>query len=119
MRQLCTVVAMVAACGFGFAVTSHEANAGPAPIVSAPSASSTLVKHAGYWKRRWRNGYSPNVVVIPDAQVDLDVNGDGDVDAPAIIVLSPPRPLSCGEYHYWNGDRCVDARYNKPYIGPK
>ena len=23
------------------------------------------------------------------------------------------QPLSCGTYHYWNGDRCVDAR-NRP-----
>jgi len=119
MRQVCTVVAMVAACGFGFAVAPHEANAGPVPTVSAPAVTPTLTEQAGYWKRRWRNGYSPNVVVIPDAQVDLDVNGDVAVDAPAIIVLPPPRPLSCGEYHYWSGDRCVDARYNKPYIGPK
>jgi len=31
----------------------------------------------------------------------------------------PVRPLSCGEYHYWNGSACVDARYNDPYLGPK
>jgi len=29
------------------------------------------------------------------------------------------RPRSCGEYHYWDGRRCVDARYYPPYVGPK
>lgn len=117
MRQVCMIVA-VTACGIGLAVAQRGANAAPAPAVSAPAVASTLIEHAGYWKRRWRNGYSPEIV-MPDAQVDLDVNGDVDVEAPAIILLPPPRPLSCGEYRYWNGDRCVDARYNNPYIGPK
>jgi len=27
--------------------------------------------------------------------------------------------VSCGEYNYWDGERCVDARYNKPYLGPR
>jgi hypothetical protein len=61
------------------------------------------------------------VVVLPNAEVDVDVDVDGDVavDVPAVIVLPPPRPLSCGEYRYWDGARCVDARYNKPYLGPR
>jgi hypothetical protein len=117
MRQICMIVA-VAACGISLAVAPREANAAPVPAVSAPAVTSTLIEHAGYWKRRWRHGYSPEIV-MPDAQVDLDVNGDVDVETPAIIVLPPPRPLSCGQYRYWNGDRCVDARYNNPYIGPK
>ncbi len=29
------------------------------------------------------------------------------------------RPSSCGKYRYWNGVRCVDARYRPPYVGPK
>ena len=29
------------------------------------------------------------------------------------------RPSSCGEYRYWKGVRCVDARYRPPYVGPK
>jgi hypothetical protein len=28
------------------------------------------------------------------------------------------RPASCGEFHFWDGERCVDARFNKPYLGP-
>jgi len=33
--------------------------------------------------------------------------------------LPPSKPSSCGEFHYWNGHACVDARHFKPYIGPK
>ena len=25
--------------------------------------------------------------------------------------LRPSGPSGCGTYHFWNGDRCVDARY--------
>jgi hypothetical protein len=31
----------------------------------------------------------------------------------------PPRPANCGQYRYWNGDRCADARYDPPYVGPR
>jgi hypothetical protein len=31
----------------------------------------------------------------------------------------PLRPRSCGKYRYWNGDYCADARYERPYVGPK
>jgi hypothetical protein len=31
----------------------------------------------------------------------------------------PPRPTSCGQYRYWNGEYCADARYERPYLGPK
>lgn len=33
--------------------------------------------------------------------------------------LPPPRPSSCGVFRYWNGDRCADARFYPPYIGPR
>jgi hypothetical protein len=117
MRHVCTVMAVLIGGSIAATVASHDVNAGSFPAASAPAAASTLIEQTGYWKRRWRNGYYGPEIVVPDAQVDLDVNGE--VDAPAVIVLPPPRPLSCGEYRYWNGDRCVDARYNNPYIGPK
>jgi hypothetical protein len=33
--------------------------------------------------------------------------------------VPPPRPSSCGQYYYWDGTRCVDARRWPPYVGPK
>lgn len=49
------------------------------------------------------------------------------VPAPPIVVyeppvygwVAPPRPLSCGEYRYWNGEYCADARKEPPYTGPR
>lgn len=122
MRHVCTVLAVVIGGAIAANISPPDANAGSLPAVSAPAAGTALIEPAGYWKRRWRrNGYGPEIV-IPDAEADVDVDlGDVgvEVDAPAIVVLPPPRPLSCGEYRYWSGERCVDARYNNPYIGPR
>ncbi len=38
---------------------------------------------------------------------------------PPVPVLIPLRPRSCGEYRYWNGAYCADARYVRPYLGPQ
>ncbi|HYH71148.1 MAG TPA: hypothetical protein VEX16_07560, partial [Methyloceanibacter sp.] len=54
----------------------------------------------------------PVVVTAPPVVVE---GGPVVVEVP----LVPPRPLSCGEYHFWNGAACVDARYNKVNVGPK
>lgn len=43
--------------------------------------------------------------------------GDG-TDAP-LRSHYPARPRSCGEYYYWDGRACVDARRYPPYVGPK
>jgi hypothetical protein len=34
-------------------------------------------------------------------------------------VWVPLRPRSCGRYRFWNGQHCVDARYQPPYLGPR
>ena len=38
---------------------------------------------------------------------------------PAVEWLPPPRPSSCGQYRYWDGERCADARWHPPYTGPR
>jgi len=43
--------------------------------------------------------------------------GDG-TDAPDEQYYAR-RPRSCGEYYYWDGRACVDARKYPPYVGPK
>jgi hypothetical protein len=35
-------------------------------------------------------------------------------DAPTVVV--PVRPLNCGEFRYWDGERCVDARFVPPDV---
>ena len=124
MRQGLKFVAVLVGAGIGLGVLSHDAKAAPLPVVSSPVVASAQVVEAG-WRRNWRR-YGPDVV-IPDAQVDLDVDSDGDADGqvivpgetPPMIAIVPLRPASCGQYRYWNGDRCVDARYHNPYIGPR
>ena len=124
MRQGLILAAVLIGAGIGLGVSSHGAKAAPLPAVSLPVVASALAVEAG-WRRNWRR-YGPDVV-IPDAQVDLDVDSDGDGDeqvtvqgeTPPLIVIVPVRPASCGQYRYWNGDRCVDARYHNPYIGPR
>lgn len=39
--------------------------------------------------------------------------------APPPILLVPVRPASCGQYRYWDGERCADARFDPPYVGPR
>ena len=120
MFRVLTLMAVLAGGGIGFAFTSHDALALPLPTVSASVAVPTLIEKTG-WRRQWRRqDYGP-VVVVPDTEVaaDPDVEVEVDAEAPAVIFLPPPRPTSCGQYRYWNGQRCVDARYNTPYIGPR
>jgi hypothetical protein len=38
---------------------------------------------------------------------------------PPVIVLVPVRPASCGLFRYWDGERCADARFEPPYLGPR
>ena len=124
MRQGLIFVAVLIGAGIGVGVSSHDARAAPLPAPAAPVVASALTVEAG-WRRNWRR-YGPDVV-IPDAQIDIDVDSDGDVDdqvtlpgeTPPLVLIVPVRPASCGQYRYWNGDRCVDARYHNPYIGPR
>jgi hypothetical protein len=130
MRQGLLCVAVLIGAGIGLGVSSHDAKAALLPAAASPVVASALVVEAG-WRRTWRR-YGPDVVtpdvqVDPGAQVDLDVDSDGEVDeqvtvpgeTPPLVVIVPVRPASCGQYRYWNGDRCVDARYHNPYVGPR
>jgi hypothetical protein len=38
---------------------------------------------------------------------------------PGVYGFVAERPSSCGEYRYWNGVRCVDARDNPPDLRPR
>ncbi len=39
--------------------------------------------------------------------------------APPVYGWVDMRPPSCGEYRYWDGDECLDARDDPPYVGPR
>ena len=126
LRVLTFAAATAAGCiGIG---ASYEGAASPSPSVFNAVAAPTLVEETG-WRRQWRRGYgapvvvapNPGVAVDPDVEIESEVDVEVDVEAgpPAVILLPPPRPASCGQYRYWNGERCVDARYNDPYLGPR
>jgi hypothetical protein len=117
MRQVAVIVAGLA--GGALLFGAHgQATVGPA-LIAAPVASPSVVEEAGY-RRRYcrRHGCGPEVL-LPDVEVVPGADVDIDTDVPAVVVLPPPRPLSCGQYRYWNGIACVDARYTDPYLGPK
>jgi hypothetical protein len=120
MRQGLMFVAVVIGGGLSLGVSSHDAKSALLPAVSSPAVVSSLVVEAG-WRRNWRR-YGPTVV-IPNADVDVDDDVDEEVtvpgETPPLIAIVPVRPVSCGEFRYWDGERCVDARYHNPYIGPR
>jgi hypothetical protein len=64
-------------------------------------------------------------VVVDESIVDeqVVVGDEPVVDEPVVeeeaAVLVPLRPQSCGEFSYWDGADCVDARYYDPDLGPK
>jgi hypothetical protein len=116
MRHVFTLIVVLVGGMAGLLCSWHGAAAWPAAGVSAPALAVVPIEKVGYWKRYCKfNDCSGNAVV----------NGDADVDVPApalnppIIAIVPVRPVSCGEYRYWDGERCVDARYHNPYVGPR
>jgi len=112
MRKLLILAGAGLACGLIFG-TCGGASAAPLPGISSSNAASSGLVEPVDWRKRYyrRYGVAPDAPTIAgDAVVVTD---DG------AVVVAPVRPLSCGEYHYWNGSACVDARYNDPYLGPK
>jgi len=112
MRQILIAMAFIA----GILVSGASGHAAPRPVLAAtaPNIAGGMIEKVDYWHRYYRRyGYPPVTVPVP---VPVP-------DAPPVVgaapLVVPVRPLSCGQYHYWNGETCVDARYNTPYIGPR
>jgi hypothetical protein len=100
------------AIGFGLAAGLSHANAAVLPALAVKGATP-LVQKTDYWHRYYRqHGYPPPAVVpAPVVVAPAALN-------PPVVSEVPVRPASCGEYRYWDGAACVDARFNKPYLGP-
>ena len=117
MRILAISAAALIAGGLVLGLRAPDALAGPLPAMTSPTASlsadRTMVEKAG-WRRRYylRHG------VWPTRGRNAYDEETGVVAAPGEpIILAPVRPRSCGQYRYWNGYACVDARYNNPDLG--
>ena len=118
MRLLLTLAAVLFT-GLVVGLGSGSASAGPLPALSTPSLDTTAVETVG-----WRERYYRRTGVWPtgprnDPLAGNAVAEDVIVTPSGEVVVVPLRPLSCGEYRYWNGVACVDARYTDPYLGPK
>lgn len=90
---------------------------GLAAVISPVSAQEVIVEedymmYDGYPADGY---YDP--MVVPEASVTVDVAPV----APATRVYGwvADRPASCGEFKYWNGVRCLDARITPPDTGPE
>ena len=129
MRRILTLMMVVAGGSLCLDLSSHDAEALPSSTISAPAAMPTAIENAQLFTRRQLRRRGP-VVVVPntaatvDRNVEVEVDDDDDALSqgglnPPIVAIVPVRPTSCGEYRYWNGNRCVDARYNDPYLGPR
>jgi hypothetical protein len=110
------VPALMTALILGGTALSAPASAAsiPAPAASAFGPSPVTVETVGYWRK-----YCKFNDCTGNANVDVTVEAPVATENPPIIAIQPARPVSCGEFHYWNGSACVDARYNNPYLGPR
>ena len=118
MRRILTLMTVVAGGGLCLGLSSHDAEALPSPTLSAPVAMPSAIATVQYYARRpWFAARA--LWSFPRRLIETDPNlAEGGLNPP-IVAIVPVRPTSCGEYRYWNGDRCVDARYNDPYLGPR
>jgi hypothetical protein len=107
MRLLQISAAVLIAGGFIYAGCADNANAGSLSSLTSFSLASPAVELVG-WRDRYyrRHGAWPRGArrVLRDNAIGVDDN---------VVVVAPVRPRSCGEYHYWNGVACVDARYTE------
>lgn len=118
MRTFLIFASACLACGLVLGTGSGSANAASLPGISSLNAATVLVETVGWRRRYWRRyGVWPTGPWPPAPPPR--VAGDVVLETDDGVVVVPVRPLSCGEYHYWNGEACVDARYNDPYLGPK
>jgi len=120
MRLLLTSAAALIAGALLVGGGTASTTAAPLPSMASFDATSPVVQKVD-WRRRYyrQNGVWPPVSV-PRAVIEQGVDEDVIVvpDEP-VVKIFPARPVSCGEFRYWDGERCVDARYNNPYLGPR
>jgi hypothetical protein len=118
MRRILTFVTVVAGGGLCLGLSSRDAEALPSPALSAPVAMAGAIANVEYYARRpWWRRQGP--IVVPKEAIETDPNlAEGGLNPPVVRIV-PARPTSCGEFRYWDGERCVDARYNNPYLGPR
>ena len=115
MRMIVLFAGALIAGAFVLGYAAGGASAFPQRMAAAANeapAVTTVGWRRRYWRRYGEWPAAPGGALENDAIVATDGEND-------IVIIAPARPRSCGQYHYWNGIACVDARYNDPYLGPK
>lgn len=75
--------------------TSPEVHAATLTVLAAAPWKGSIVRNADYWRRYYRrHGDTWQRYLRPEPQPD-----------------APVRPLNCGEFRFWDGERCVDVRF--------
>jgi hypothetical protein len=110
---------------------SEQPKAAPLGAGSFERAASQvdLVQYPYYFDDRYyagpypRHFYPPSVYYPPQRYYERRAapsysSREYEYSAPGYFD-EPIRPTSCGQYRYWNGEYCADARYERPYLGPK
>ncbi len=106
MRRVYALAVASAAAGLLIG-TAPSPQAAPLAGLAAPETAIGIVEKTGMYRRYYRRA-------VPSEQFDGTVVGEA--GPPAVVVV---RPANCGQYKYWNGTTCADARYTDPYLGPK
>jgi hypothetical protein len=119
---------LVAAVGFPWCATTATAAALPAATLASQSRA-TPIEVGGHWYRDDYDDddgdyYYPPEYYLPPPPPPVRVYRYApppvvEYEPPVYGWIAPPRPSNCGKYRYWNGDRCADARYDPPYVGPR
>ncbi len=112
MRLVLTLVAALITGGLVLGTGSGSASAGPLPPISSLATDTSVVDTVGWRRDRRRN----NRIRAMEPIVNDDVIVETDDD---VVIIAPARPASCGQFRFWNGEACVDARYYDPYLGPR
>jgi hypothetical protein len=130
-----TFCGLLAAASFSLCADNATAAAVPATVLAfsanATAGSTAPIQAGGRWYARDYDDddfddddyYPPAYYPPPPVRVYRVPPPPPVVEYEAPVYgwyyVPPPRPSSCGRYRYWNGDRCTDARYNPPYVGPR
>jgi len=114
MRSVTLTIGVLVAGGLGLAMAAGGAKAAPLPSLISSQAAPNAVQTVDWRRRYWRRYGVWPTAPAPIIEDDVVIETDDDE-----VIIVPLRPASCGQFHYWNGTACVDARYNNPYLGPK
>ena len=117
------VIIALAATIAGLMASATPINAAPSATLTSPMADGGLVQKVQVYPRHYYRQHPYGAHVVPPV-VHVAARCPRrppvvHVVPPVVHVVPPPRPTSCGQYHYWNGQNCVDARYNRPYLGAR